>query len=809
MYHDIFKIEGEKINSEKIFTQIDLNEYNNLVNTYYNEIVDEFKKTNDINIIIDDDFIWENECGDWNIYLINSIFISNNSYKSEEEYLEWVKKYFSGYVLILLSSTACWNNSATKRLYFDGFDVDRLSNINVLTQNWCIISNLFGLFNLKHFINKSNVDILKTKWNLIRIFIQKILSLNLIKNDFDLYMLVFILSASIQNNFTLKLNTFECIDYNFTKIPNTFIKKLYVHEITETTENDIKYNKKKVQIGITSKYANLFHINYGYIGQLIRIIGSRDINIKPRTLLLFRDGHATAPSIYEKINMKHFLKSDKLYKIGTSSLYASNWHKLGLTTYRKGILMGYLTFKKINNDVCLPDYIWDKSWGKAFSIRKNTIEAITERIDNIKLGLYNKIDTNIEALDMPFAYGMDEFLATYLAYDINGFTKQFSSDEFINNISPKIEWAYLGWFLNITRQLWNVYPYVAIASKYIFCKFYDIMKDMNVLEFYFICDRIIKIKTYIQNDYITQALTILPSIFNIIQYIALNSCNDDVANIYLKDMFDADTSQKREEYINTIESKKDNCDFYKSINHGVLRKLIYKQNDTLDSDCNLYNLGYGWQDKIFRSSSDYFDPLQRIYEVNIDSKKIDHNVVDQKEKYFKNESLLNDKSLLNNLYNVVSNDQSIFDYDTKNKILSNIREKQIEITNKLNENNQNNQNNRNNQNDLNMLMSIINNNKNIKELLTSSDIIKNVSDLINQNIESYYANNEYNINSDMKSDKNSNFKNINIKTIINNLNERIKIFNDNYEIKKTMEGGYYEKYMKYKNKYLKLKQLNQ
>ena len=65
----------------------------------------------------------------------------------------------------------------------------------------------------------------------------------MINNDFDLYLLVFILSSSIQNDFTLLLDTFELITYNFYMSDNLLIKEKYVHIITEQTENDIKYKK--------------------------------------------------------------------------------------------------------------------------------------------------------------------------------------------------------------------------------------------------------------------------------------------------------------------------------------------------------------------------------------------------------------------------------------------------------------------------------------------------------------------------------------------------------------------------------------
>ena len=346
MNHDIIKIDGKKINSSNIFLLLNFKDINNIIIKNYNSILNEFIIENKIDLNIplnvDDDFSWEEniDCKDWTVYLINSIFVADGAYSSEEKYLEWGNKYGIGYSLILLSSTLCWNKSSIKRLYFDAFDINRLQNINILMNNWEKKSNLFEIFHLKHFINKSNIDILKIKWNFIKLFVTRLLSADIIKNDFDLYILIFILSSSIQNDFTLNLNTFECISYNFNNSDNPLIRQKFVHEITENTKNDIKYNKKKIKIGKINEYSNLFHVNYGYLGQIIRIIGSRDKGIKSKSLLLFRDGHATAPSIYDKLNMRLFIKSNKLYKIGTSVLYSSPWHKLGLNTYRKGILMG-------------------------------------------------------------------------------------------------------------------------------------------------------------------------------------------------------------------------------------------------------------------------------------------------------------------------------------------------------------------------------------------------------------------------------------------------------------------------------------
>lgn len=459
--------------------------------------------------------------------------------------------------------------------------------------------------------------------------------------------------------------------------------------------------------------------------------------------------------------------------------------------------------------------------GKAFTIKNNNIEAIRERIENIKLCIYNKINTNIDALDMPFAYGMDEFLGTYLAYDNNGFTKQFTSDDFINNSSKIIEWRELGWFLNTTLDLWNTYPFVSIASKYIYCKFYDIMKDMNVIQFYFICDRIKINDIYIQNDYIRQALSILPSIFNIIQYVSLNGLNDLVSGFYLEDMYDCETETKRNEYINLIESKKQTCDFYKSINFGSLRKMMYKYNDSVkNKDCNLYNLGYGWQDKMFRESSEYFDSVQRIYNVNIK----DINIKDmnkQENIYFKQEKLTLDYNLLNNIYTVIINENNLIKDNTlRNNIIQSLKNKKIELLYFMNDKNMNDK----NMNDkklnelynnkikdydskllntkinLNIIKKLFNELNFDFSILLDKDIAKKINEYINRNKTNYYSNNYLEQDNEIKIS--NNIKNMDIFKIIDILNKKI---NKNYLIEPDINNKYFIKYLKYKNKYLKLK----
>jgi len=625
MEHDIFLIDGNKISSNKIFEKIDLEKYNIIINNEYNFVLENFTKKQNINFIIKDDFDWESDpiCKDWSIIMINSLFVADNAYSTHIKYIEWAKKYAFGYFLILLSSTICWNKSSTKRLYFDWFDMERLKQIDNLKNNWLENSELFKLFNLEIFINKSNTNILQSKWLLICDFISHIINKNLISNDFDLYLLIFILSSSIQNNFSLLLNTFELITYNFYMSDNLLIREKYVHIITEKTENDIKYKKKLINLGsLNNPYANYFHINYGYIGQLIRIIGCRDRLIKKKSLLLLRDGHATTPSIYEKINIKKFISSKKIYRIGTSTHYVGNWHRFGYSNYKKGILMGYLTFKKIDDNCCIDDYIWKNSWGKAFTITRNNIEAVSERNENIKLNIYNNIDIKKEFIDLPFSYGMDEFLGTYLAYNKDGLTQKFTNDNLLNKASTLIEWSYITWFLSYTTQLATYYQFVSTATKYIYCKFYDIFKERNILEFYFMCDRLLekrKRENKIEKkNYIIQALSVLPSIFNCIDYISLNSLHDNVIHIYLKNIYNDITNETDAlKYTQLIESKKDKCILYNNINFGCSRKLMYKYNDKLENDCNLYILGYGWQDKIFRNSGDYFDPIQQVYEVNI------------------------------------------------------------------------------------------------------------------------------------------------------------------------------------------------
>jgi hypothetical protein len=682
MNHDLFRINNVKINTDRIFLKLNLNKYNNIILAEYQQILEDFKLNNHIKIIIDDDFNWEIDdiTKEWNILMVNSLFVADDAYASVQEYKKWGNKYAIGYFFLLLSSQICWDNASIKRLYFDDFDKKRFESIKVLIYDWETNFDIYKTFKIKNFINKSNLEMIDIKWKLIKLVIKILLQKNIINNDFDLYLYFFILASSIKNDFTLKLNTFEMITYNFNNSNNEIIKRLYVHQKTGNTELDMKYNKIINNLGRENNlYVDYFHVNYGYIGQLLRIIAVRDSMIRPKTLILLRDGHATSPSIYEKINMKRFIKSQKIYKIGTTTEYTAPWHKLGELLYRKGILMGTVTVKKHTEEIPFDDEIWYKSWGKAFDINDEKIIAVDERIKNTKFGIYNRQNVKIEALDMPFIYGMEEFLGDNLAYDNNGLTNKYTKDDFIIKINKLIDWSVYGWFLNIVTELWNKYPFVSIATKYIYCKFYDLFKDMTTMQFYFVCDHIMKKETvYDKDDYIEQSLAVLPSIFNIIHYVSLNSQNDLASYIFVKDLFDIENEEERKQYIYMIESKKEKCDFYKSIDYGFLKKLIYKENDELNTDCNLYNIGFGWQNKFFRNSDDYFDPLQIPYEINIDIKNLQIDKEEKGNKYFEKEILENEYINLNNIYSVLKLENNL-----NAELLMDIQKKCISNLNKI------------------------------------------------------------------------------------------------------------------------------
>jgi hypothetical protein len=88
-------------------------------------------------------------------------------------------------------------------------------------------------------------------------------------------------------------------------------------------------------------------------------------------------------------------------------------------------------------------------------------------------------------------------------------------------------------------------------------------------------------------------------------------------------------------------------------------------------------MGYGWQNKIFRESENYFDPVQRQYEINIPIEEIEEKHDDYINIYMQQEMLILEYITLNHLFVVLS------EYESIDKLVKNIQYKSIDILNKL------------------------------------------------------------------------------------------------------------------------------
>jgi hypothetical protein len=218
------------------------------------------------------------------------------------------------------------------------------------------------------------------------------------------YMFVFlyyIANLNFEDTTKLSTNNFDLFLYDF-NIES--IKKHYI-EKHEHTENFYTHRKN------------------GFIGQLIRIIVTRDTDLPTKTIIMIRDAHTTIPNKGDMCLLNKFIKSDKKYLVGYNTTYNLPRHFQGDNfRHSKGILMGYLNFKT-NDDksMIFCDETWKRTYGLLFSFCQNKnneqitkyekhIEDITLNKNNIKdminMMNFDEKDTEINSSNV---LNIDEF----------------------------------------------------------------------------------------------------------------------------------------------------------------------------------------------------------------------------------------------------------------------------------------------------------------------------------------------------------------------------------------------------------------
>jgi len=620
--HELFKLNGflnQEINNEfnKYVIQYDnfyyrvfeANNKNNII-LYLNQLTEsnEYKKIKNLSIY--NDIEWDS---DYKIKLSSSLFVSLNSYQSLDNMIDWTNKYLLGYCFLLLSSSTTWDDY-TARLYFDYFDIERLKRLRILSdiENWK--SNKIDLYNsflINKYINKTNIIKIMAKYKLIRKIIINLLEQNKINNDYELLVVLINLCSKLKNDFTYNNNAIvELFTYDFSQFEDQNIVELYCQQVKHDDIRGI----------IPYKVLHSFHRNKGYLGQFLRIITARDKLIPEKTLIILRDGHATSPSIYEKYMLNKFINSGKKILLGINPYYNSYWHRHSIDGYHKGILMGYINI--VDN---LDDDLYNESWGKMFSIRKESdnyeLDAINERTNNAILSKINKY-SNKEI--NPYDYGMDEFLGCQLGADISGNT--VNNGGHFDFDTTKIYWQNMLWFDGLSvNMLHSDYIFVYNALIYLIIKIFKtwnrffIINNPTLHEFvyFLICMREYIKKNNIQiNKTFMMALNTFIDINNNIYYSCINSGNDVVINQYINklfgdELFYYDDNNKLQIY-DGLEKLIDGYDGYdivgdKPIVFHVIEKYKYVNqmvNDRIENR-DIY-FGEGWQENLF-SKTDYFD----------------------------------------------------------------------------------------------------------------------------------------------------------------------------------------------------------
>ena len=618
-----------------------------------NELIDELKKLK--NIPIEDNIEWSKETQDWSketqdwsketqnwvVKFSSSLFVSAKSYTDEKTLIEWATKYLFSHLFLLLCASTCWiDKEYTSRLYFDGFDKDRLVKLKILSKldNWTKNKlHLDNGFQFNKFINNANVVIIKAKYKIVHKLIINLIRENKIENDWVLIKKLMYLCGNINNNFQLNNNNcIELFTYDFSKF--TKFGNLY-YDIDDI--DDDKSNKSSLipdKLSLIPDKPIKFHKIEGYLGQFLRIIGTRDKSIPPNTLILIRDGHATSPSVYEKKTLIDFIKSKNNIRIGINNEYKKTWHKSASNGYNKGILMGYVTVRNY-----LEDDKFYASWGKMFTFINNDsdsdseLQAIFERTNDWILSKFNGYEHT--TLLSTFQYGLDEYLGCQLGFNNDGLTVQ-DKGEFTFR-TDDIEWHQILWFDGLFNNelLKKYYVSTYNAIYYLLVKidklWYDLdiqkiditLSDMKMNEFVYllICIRDILNKNKNENKdiftnytFIINALKCILNLENNMYYGCINSLADMYTNISIKTFFyelydDPDNPNNLSDYVSKIIENKNN---FKIIKIKDVRYEFEYVNEDLYGDQIAF--GLGWQDVIFNDKS-CFDYLQKPLKIKVNS----------------------------------------------------------------------------------------------------------------------------------------------------------------------------------------------
>ena len=596
--------------------------------------------------IIHDNFDWDNnsDCREWKIKLISSLFISKKSYFSEDKLIEWANKYLFGYCLLLVSTSVCWNNF-TARLYFDGLDVERLKKLDIFIRalNDNKLYFFYGI-HITKFINSDNIKLIYKKVTIIMKNLKDLINIK-IQNDYDFIKYLFVLCTSINNNLTINLNRFELITYNFTVGSNINLRTGKIIDLKYPYS--LFYDIEKQTDGLFKDKYELYHSGGGYLGQILRCIGLRDKLIDSNTLILFRDGHATSPSIYENETLCDFIKNqEKKIRIGHNLHYREVWHKTIKDNYKKGIYMGYITCKQNKKNNCpLSDDLYYKSWGKLFSITPDIIninlnisrilqiEAINDRYENKRMNEFN-YGINKPDIDL-FTYGLDEYLGCQLGYDDN---------------TKVIDWHNLIWLESIlnSTQFKNKYQFIHYTIIFLFKLLFDFfnrnktehinVNSITINEFIFFLNKlikqinnnqeIIKLINLTYPTYFIKILSLIPTINNNVYYL-LNTLLDSSVNL------------KVNGYINRVLEEGDYEAILKSLNDNnlKLKQLYFNEKvkydfkyvvDEAPSELVDYVFGLGWQDKVFKDH-DHFDYLKVPLVIKINKEQLEQEILQQEQ----------------------------------------------------------------------------------------------------------------------------------------------------------------------------------
>ena len=623
--HVLFKdVKYNDFFNKEVLTKLDYN-YSLL---YSNLSAYTFDGEKEINI--EDNINWSENARGWKVKLSSSLFVSSKTYTDKESLIAWANKYLFGYLFLLLCSSTCWNEQEySTRLYFDGFDKERLEQLHILSNvtNWETDKlDLYNNFDVDKYINKANIFTVLNKYNMIKPYIITLLEDKLITNDWQLIETLIIICGNIKNNYEFhQHNHVEIFTYDFSKyikIDKT-IYDFYVEEINNDQLSLLNGSQK-------------FHKSLGYLGQFLRIIGTRDKSIPPNTLILIRDGHATSPSVYEKKTLIDFINSQKNIRLGINNEYTANWHKTGINGYRKGILMGYITVKNY-----LEDDKFYASWGKMFTFDTDGIDTIIDGIaDRLMNNIKNKSNKYTHFnLESPYTYGLDEFLACNLAFDNNGLTVQ--KNGVFNFRTNDIDWHQILWFDNNSIQNLKKYLFLFSAILYLFCKLFMVNEsyftkgNMTLHNYMYLLISIKNNKELFKtlNKNINDALDCMFNIHNNVYYVCINSQLNtviyetveecfkhlmvkDKENVYTSDIIHDIFLENIKFWINNIENNTKH-QIVLSNNYFNI-KLKNKEYIQLSSD---YYFGKNWQNEIF-NTTDYFDFRDKLYDVQLTTKEL-------------------------------------------------------------------------------------------------------------------------------------------------------------------------------------------